>query len=135
MKAQVRFIPVKMRLPLKFGAETIDSIQISHVDCSAYGVVINENCMLTAENAFLLGDRGSLNGMEQDKVTTFDFITDGLDKTWTAIAGISDFEHALFQINGATGTWDGDVMTVAKDDLTIKLTLDKENNKVLLAQA
>ena len=37
MKAQVRFIPVKMRLPLKFGAETIDSIQISHVDCSAYG--------------------------------------------------------------------------------------------------
>lgn len=38
MRSQVRFIPVKMRLPLKFGAETIDSIQISHVDCSAYGV-------------------------------------------------------------------------------------------------
>lgn len=33
----LRFIPVKMRLPLKFGAETIESIQIAHVELSAYG--------------------------------------------------------------------------------------------------
>lgn len=32
------FSPVKMRLPLKFGAETIDSIQIAHVELEAYGV-------------------------------------------------------------------------------------------------
>ena len=31
------FLPVKMRLPLKFGAETIDSIQIAHVELDAYG--------------------------------------------------------------------------------------------------
>ncbi|MBP5638018.1 MAG: mandelate racemase/muconate lactonizing enzyme family protein [Victivallales bacterium] len=34
---QISFIPVKMRLPLKFGAEVIDSIQIAHVELSAYG--------------------------------------------------------------------------------------------------
>ena len=34
---EVRFIPVKMRLPLKFGAETIESIQIAHVELEAYG--------------------------------------------------------------------------------------------------
>ena len=33
----VQFIPVKMRLPLKFGAEVIDSIQIAHVELQAYG--------------------------------------------------------------------------------------------------
>ena len=31
------FRPVKMRLPLKFGAEPIDSIQIAHVELDAYG--------------------------------------------------------------------------------------------------
>lgn len=35
----IDFIPVKMRLPLKFGAETIDSIQIAHAEIEAYGVV------------------------------------------------------------------------------------------------
>jgi len=34
----LRFIPVKMRLPLKFGAETIESIRIAHVELDAYGV-------------------------------------------------------------------------------------------------
>ena len=34
----LKFLPVKMRLPLKFGAEVIDSIQIVHVDVDAYGV-------------------------------------------------------------------------------------------------
>ena len=36
---ELKFIPVKMRLPLKFGAETIESIQIAHVEFPAYGAV------------------------------------------------------------------------------------------------
>lgn len=36
---KLHFIPVTMRLPLKFGAETIHSIQIAHVEFSAYGAV------------------------------------------------------------------------------------------------
>lgn len=35
----LKFIPVKMRLPLKFGGETIESIQIAHVEFPAYGAV------------------------------------------------------------------------------------------------
>ena len=31
------FIPVKFRLPLKFGAETIETIQIVHVEMDFYG--------------------------------------------------------------------------------------------------
>jgi len=94
--------------------------------------VINEDCLLTAKDAFYLGNRTATG--ETTGVTTFDFITDGLDKDWTAVAGISDFANAQFSINGAIGTWDGDVMTVTEDDLTIKLTLDRTNNKVTLAQ-
>lgn len=33
----LQFIPIKMRLALKFGAETIDSIRIAHVELNAYG--------------------------------------------------------------------------------------------------
>ncbi|OQA84923.1 MAG: hypothetical protein BWY31_02220 [Lentisphaerae bacterium ADurb.Bin242] len=36
---KLNFLPVKMRLPLKFGAETLDSIQIAHVELEAYGAV------------------------------------------------------------------------------------------------
>ncbi|MBE6370005.1 MAG: hypothetical protein E7056_07600 [Lentisphaerae bacterium] len=36
---KVDFIPVKMRLNLKFGAETIDSILIAHVEYPVYGAV------------------------------------------------------------------------------------------------
>ena len=32
MDIKLDLLPVKMRLPLKFGAETIDSIQIAHVE-------------------------------------------------------------------------------------------------------
>ena len=39
MFMQVDFIPVRMRLPLKFGAETIENIAIAHVEISAYGAV------------------------------------------------------------------------------------------------
>ena len=37
MKVSLELLPVKMRLPLKFGAETIDSIKIAHVELEAYG--------------------------------------------------------------------------------------------------
>ena len=37
MKVSLDLFPVKMRLPLKFGAETIDSIKIAHVELDAYG--------------------------------------------------------------------------------------------------
>lgn len=38
MPNSLDFIPVTMRLPLKFGAETIHSIQVAHVELEAYGV-------------------------------------------------------------------------------------------------
>ena len=34
---KVDFIPVKLRLPLKFGTETIDSLKAVHVELAAYG--------------------------------------------------------------------------------------------------
>ena len=37
MPIALEFIPVTMRLPLKFGAETIHSIQVAHVELDAYG--------------------------------------------------------------------------------------------------
>ena len=39
MSAKINFIPVKMRLPLKFGGETINSIIIAHAEVKAYGAV------------------------------------------------------------------------------------------------
>ena len=38
MTSQVEFIPVTMRLPLKFGAETVSSIAVAHAEVAAYGV-------------------------------------------------------------------------------------------------
>ncbi|MBQ9804629.1 MAG: mandelate racemase/muconate lactonizing enzyme family protein [Lentisphaeria bacterium] len=35
----VKFISVKLRLPLKFGAEVIDSLKVVHVELDAYGAV------------------------------------------------------------------------------------------------
>ena len=35
--SSLTFIPVKMRLPLKFGTETIHDIQVAHVELEAYG--------------------------------------------------------------------------------------------------
>ena len=37
MQAEVKFVPVEMRLPLKFGGETVKSIQISSVTLNAFG--------------------------------------------------------------------------------------------------
>ena len=39
MKCKIDFVPVKMRLPLKFGGETIYSIQIASVAVEKYGAV------------------------------------------------------------------------------------------------
>ena len=36
--SNLTFIPVKMRLPLKFGTETIHDIQVAHVELEAYGI-------------------------------------------------------------------------------------------------
>lgn len=36
---EVKFIPVKLRLPLKFGAEVIDSLKVVHIEFPAYGAV------------------------------------------------------------------------------------------------
>ena len=37
MSAEVRFIPVTMRLPLKFGGETVSTITVAHAEVCAYG--------------------------------------------------------------------------------------------------
>ncbi|MBQ9804434.1 MAG: hypothetical protein IJW35_06290, partial [Lentisphaeria bacterium] len=92
--------------------------------------VINENCTLTANDAFYLGNRTATG--ETDGFTTFDFITDGLDKDWTAVAGISDFTNAQFAVNG-TGltTWDGKA-AIAIDGY--ELTYDAKDKTIKLAQ-
>ena len=59
--------------------------------------VLAEGVKLNCTGEFLLGDR--ING-EASGATIFDFTTDGLTEAWDAIAGISDFEHALFSVNG-----------------------------------
>ena len=44
----VSFIPVKLRLPLKFGAEVIDSLKVVNVEFSAYGAVGRAQTPLSA---------------------------------------------------------------------------------------
>jgi len=92
--------------------------------------VINEDCLLTAKDAFYLGNR--LENGETDGFTTFDFITDGLDKEWTAIAGIDDFTNAQFSVNGAgLTTWDG---SAAIEIGGYSLTYDATDKTIKLAQ-
>jgi len=92
--------------------------------------VINEDCTLTANNEFYLGDRNNETGATED-FTTFDFIADG-EANWTAVAGISDFTNAKFSVNGAgLTTWDG------KAALAIggySLTYDAKDKTIKLAQ-
>jgi len=93
--------------------------------------IINEGCMLTANDAFYLGNR--IEGGAEPGVTTFDFIADGLDEAWTAIAGIDDFANAQFSVNGAGLTaWDGSA-AIAIGDYT--LTYDAEKKTITLANA
>jgi len=92
--------------------------------------VINEDCTLTANNEFYLGNR--VEGGAEPGVTTFDFIADG-EANWTAVAGISDFTNAKFSVNGAgLTTWDG------KAALAIggyELTYDADKKTITLANA
>ena len=93
--------------------------------------VINEDCTLTANNEFVLGNR--IEGGAEPGVTTFDFVTDGLDKAWTAVAGISDFANAKFSVNGAGLTaWNG---TAAIEIGGYELTYDAEKKTITLANA
>ena len=39
MRCKVEFVPVRMRLPLKFGSETVDSIKIASVTLENSGVI------------------------------------------------------------------------------------------------
>ena len=89
--------------------------------------VISENCTLTANDAFYLGNR--LENGETDGFTTFDFIAEG-EANWTAVAGISDFTNAQFAVNGSEAQlWDGKAaiaiggynLTYDANDKTIKL--------------
>jgi len=92
--------------------------------------IINENCTLTANNEFYLGNR--VEGGAEPGVTTFDFITDGLDKYWTAVAGISDFTNAQFSVNGGEAKlWDG-ASALAIDGY--ELTYDAKDKTIKLAQ-
>ena len=92
--------------------------------------VINEDCLLTANNEFYLGDRNNETGATED-FTTFDFIADG-EANWTAVAGISDFTKAKFSVNGAgLTTWDG---SAAIEIGGYKLTYDATDKTIKLAQ-
>ncbi|MBE6400268.1 MAG: hypothetical protein E7041_09030 [Lentisphaerae bacterium] len=91
--------------------------------------VINEDCTLTANNEFYLGNR--VEGGAEPGVTTFDFIADG-EANWTAVAGISDFTNAKFSVNGAgLTTWDG---TAAIEIGGYELTYDAKDKTIKLAQ-
>jgi len=93
--------------------------------------VISEDCKLTANDAFYLGNRTATG--ETDGFTIFDFSTDGLDKEWTAVAGISDFTNARFSINGSEAQlWDGESALAIGD---YKLSYNKEEKLITLAQA
>jgi len=94
--------------------------------------VINEDCKLTANNEFYLGNRDNETGLTvEDSFTTFDFITDGLDKDWTAVAGISDFTNAKFSVNGSEAQlWDG---TAAIEIGGYSLTYDAKDKTIKLA--
>ena len=93
--------------------------------------VINEDCTLTANNEFILGNR--IEGGAEPGVTTFDFVTDGLDKDWTAVAGISDFANAKFSVNGSEAQlWNG---TAAIEIGGYELTYDAEKKTITLANA
>ena len=94
--------------------------------------VINEDCTLTANNEFYLGNRDNETGLTvEDSFTTFDFIADG-EANWTAVAGISDFTNAKFSVNGAgLTTWDG---TAAIEIGGYSLTYDAKDKTIKLAQ-
>ena len=91
--------------------------------------VINENCTLTANDAFYLGNR--IENGETDGFTTFDFIAEGAAE-WTAVAGISDFTNAKFAVNGSEAQlWNG---SAAIEIGGYSLTYDAKEKTIKLAQ-
>jgi len=91
--------------------------------------VISENCTLTANDAFYLGNRTATG--ETDGFTTFDFIAEG-EANWTAVAGIDDFTNAQFAVNGAgLTTWDGSAAIAIGG---YELTYDAKDKTIQLAQ-
>ncbi|MBQ9804409.1 MAG: hypothetical protein IJW35_06160, partial [Lentisphaeria bacterium] len=90
--------------------------------------VINEGCILTANNEFYLGNR--VEGGAEPGVTTFDFIAEG-EANWTAVAGISDFANAKFAVNGIEGSeWIDNVMTIGDYTLT-RSDVDKDGKYII----
>ena len=72
--------------------------------------VISENCTLTANDAFYLGNR--LENGETDGFTTFEITA--AESGWEVISGLSldDFDYAKFIVNGSELTAWGDVDTL-----------------------
>ena len=72
--------------------------------------VISENCKLTANDAFYLGNR--LENGETDGFTTFEITA--AESGWEVISGLSldDFDYAKFIVNGSELTAWGDVDTL-----------------------
>jgi len=91
--------------------------------------VINEDCLLTANDAFYLGNR--IEGGANPGVTTFDFIAEG-EANWTAVAGIDDFTNAKFAVNGSEAQlWDGKAALAIGD---YELTYDAKDKTIKLAK-
>ncbi|MBE6399879.1 MAG: hypothetical protein E7041_07045 [Lentisphaerae bacterium] len=91
--------------------------------------VISENCKLTANDAFYLGNR--LENGETDGFTTFEITA--AESGWDVISGLSldDFDYAKFAVNGTFGTWDGNVMAIG--DYTLIRSDDDKDGKYIIA--
>jgi hypothetical protein len=88
--------------------------------------IVREGGSITANDEFVLGNRDyETEEAAIGSSTLFDIITDGVDKNWTAVAGITDFTNAQFAINGVTGEWSDDKLTVGS--YTLERT--EENGK------
>jgi hypothetical protein len=100
--------------------------------------VISEGASVTSTGEFLLGTRDLESGEVVDgSFTLFDFNTDGFEGNWDAIAGIDDFEHAMFSINGGdVVAWNGiDALAVTSGKLTYNFSYNEDTKVVTLAQA
>ena len=87
--------------------------------------VLSEGVKLNCTGEFLLGNRND-DGTASD-ATIFDFTTDGLTEAWDAIAGISDFEHALFSVNGGEAVAWGEGNTLALGSYTLTRTEESKD--------
>jgi len=98
--------------------------------------IINENCTLTAVDAFLLGDRDPLEATTQDNVTTF-AINAG-ESSWDVVAGLSseDFANARFAIGNEIKAWGEGNSTLAFDGCILTRTeTEKDKFTISIAKA